>query len=54
VPSTKRTLRTLLTKPGWNALEVRTLRGVLSALDRPRGPQRAAASDRRESKRSNS
>lgn len=31
--STRRTLRTLLTKPGWSAQEVRTLRGVLSALD---------------------
>jgi tRNA/rRNA methyltransferase len=30
------TLRTLLTKPGWNHLEVRTLRGVLSVLARPR------------------
>jgi tRNA/rRNA methyltransferase len=29
---TKRTLRTLLTKPAWSAQEVRTLRGVLSAL----------------------
>ncbi len=27
-------LRTILTKPGWNHLEVRTLRGVLSALRR--------------------
>ena len=36
---TRRTLRTLLTKPGWNALEVRTLRGVLSNLDRPRPPR---------------
>ena len=53
VPSTKRTLRTLLTKPGWTAQEVRTLRGVLSTLDRPRGDQRAASS-RRESKRSSS
>jgi TrmH family RNA methyltransferase len=34
--ATRRTLRTLLTKPAWNALEVRTLRGVLSKLDRPR------------------
>ncbi|MEH3157956.1 MAG: RNA methyltransferase [Sphingomonas taxi] len=33
VPATKRTLRTLLTKPGWSSQEVRTLRGVLSALD---------------------
>lgn len=33
--STKRTLRSLLTKPGWNHLEVRTLRGVLSALAKP-------------------
>jgi tRNA/rRNA methyltransferase len=31
-PVTRRTLRTLLTKPGWSTLEVRTLRGVLSAL----------------------
>lgn len=34
--STRRTLRTILTKPGWNHLEVRTLRGVLSALARNR------------------
>ncbi|MGH6612771.1 RNA methyltransferase [Sphingomonas sp.] len=31
-PVTKRTLRTLLTKPGWSSQEVRTFRGVLSAL----------------------
>jgi tRNA/rRNA methyltransferase len=40
VPATKRTLRTLLTKPGWSSQEVRTVRGVLSALGgakRPRG-----------------
>jgi tRNA/rRNA methyltransferase len=36
VPATRRMLRTLLTKPGWNSQEVRTLRGVLSTLDRPR------------------
>jgi tRNA/rRNA methyltransferase len=39
-PATRRTLRTLLTKPGWSSQEVRTLRGVLSALGgakRPRG-----------------
>ena len=37
-PVTRRTLRTLLTKPGWSAQEVRTMRGVLSALagKRPR------------------
>lgn len=35
--STRRTLRSMLTKPGWNHLEVRTLRGVLSALARDRG-----------------
>jgi tRNA/rRNA methyltransferase len=34
--ATKRTLRTLLTKPAWNSLEVRTLRGVFSALGNPR------------------
>ncbi len=33
--ATRRTLRNLLTKPGWNHLEVRTLRGVLSALAKP-------------------
>jgi tRNA/rRNA methyltransferase len=33
---TRRTLRNLLTKPGWNHLEVRTLRGVLfSSLANP-------------------
>ncbi len=32
VPATKRTLRTLLTKPGWTSMELRTFRGVLSAL----------------------
>jgi tRNA/rRNA methyltransferase len=37
--ATRRTLRTMLTKPGWNHLEVRTMRGVLSALARsPRKP----------------
>ena len=30
--TTRRTLRTILTSPGWNALEVRTLRGVFSHL----------------------
>ena len=32
--ATRRTLRGVLTKPGWNHLEVRTLRGVLSALEK--------------------
>lgn len=32
--STRRTLRNLLTKPGWNHLEVRTLRGILSSLEK--------------------
>ncbi|MFZ3483839.1 RNA methyltransferase [Sphingomonas sp. 3-13AW] len=35
-PTTRRMLRTLLTKPGWSAQEVRTVRGVLSTLARPR------------------
>ena len=45
--STRRTLRTILTKPGWNHLEVRTLRGVLTAMARdpnfrpPRRPSKA-------------
>ena len=33
--ATRRNLRTVLTKPGWNHLEIRTLRGVLSSLGRP-------------------
>jgi tRNA/rRNA methyltransferase len=32
----RRTLRNLLTKPGWNHLEVRTLRGILTTLERDR------------------
>jgi tRNA/rRNA methyltransferase len=32
--ATRRTLRGVLTKPGWNHLEVRTLRGILSTLER--------------------
>ena len=32
MPTVKRTIRTLLTKPGWSSQEVRTVRGVLSAL----------------------
>lgn len=32
--ATRRTLRNMLTKPRWNHLEVRTMRGVLSALER--------------------
>jgi tRNA/rRNA methyltransferase len=34
VAATARTLRNMLTKPRWNHLEVRTMRGVLSALER--------------------
>jgi len=46
VPATRRTLRTLLTKPGWSAQEVRTLRGVLSALD---GAKERRGADQRRS-----
>lgn len=35
--TTHRTLRGVLTKPGWNHLEVRTLRGILNHLER--GPR---------------
>jgi tRNA/rRNA methyltransferase len=31
-------LRNLLTKPGWNHLEVRTLRGVLSTIEKKKLP----------------
>jgi tRNA/rRNA methyltransferase len=37
--ATRLNLRNMLTKPGWNHLEVRTMRGVLTALGRkPRQP----------------
>lgn len=36
--STRRTLRNMLTKPGWNHLEVRTMRGMLSSLKRRPDP----------------
>ncbi len=34
-PATRRTLVTLLTQPGWDSQQVRTMRGVLSALSGP-------------------
>ncbi|MDT0575097.1 RNA methyltransferase [Croceicoccus sp. F390] len=34
--ATRRTLHTVLTRPGWNHLEVRTMRGVLTTLARQR------------------
>jgi tRNA/rRNA methyltransferase len=39
-PVTKRTLRNILTKPGWSAQEIRTMRGVLSTLQRGKGDGR--------------
>jgi tRNA/rRNA methyltransferase len=36
VPTVMRNIRSILTKPGWNAQEVRTLRGVLTAIEKPR------------------
>ncbi|MEH3108047.1 MAG: GIY-YIG nuclease family protein [Sphingomonas fennica] len=36
VPTTKRAMRSILTKPRWSAQEVRTLRGMLSTIERPR------------------
>jgi len=38
VPSTKQTLRNIMTKAAWNTEEVQTLRGVLSALKRGSKP----------------
>lgn len=39
--ATHRTLRSVLTSPGWNHLEIRTMRGVLSTLEHPpRGERR--------------
>jgi len=36
VPSTRRAVRTILTRPGWSTPEVRTLRGMIAALIDPR------------------
>lgn len=36
VPTTKRVIRSILTKPGWSTPEVRTLRGAIAALVNPR------------------
>ena len=36
VPMTKRVIRSILTRPGWSAGEVRTLRGAIAALVTPR------------------
>ncbi len=33
--ATRQTLRSVFTRPGWNHLEVRTLRGILTTLGRP-------------------
>jgi tRNA/rRNA methyltransferase len=33
--ATRLTLRSMLTKPGWNHLEVRAMRGILSSLEKP-------------------
>ena len=41
-PTVRRTLRSLLTKPGWTSQEVRTVRGMLTKLARPR---RGSSSD---------
>lgn len=38
--ATRLTLRNMLTKPGWNHLELRTFRGVLSCLEREAGGDR--------------
>jgi tRNA/rRNA methyltransferase len=49
--ATRNTLRGVLTKPGWNALELRTLRGVLSTLAKTPGvtpPSRKARAALRE------
>jgi tRNA/rRNA methyltransferase len=36
VPTTKRAVRSLLTRPGWTHQEVRTMRGMIAALVTPR------------------
>ena len=34
-PTTKRMIRSLLSKPGWDSQEVRTMRGVLTTIEKP-------------------
>ncbi len=36
VPTTRRMVRSMLTKPGWSTYEVRTMRGMIGALVTPR------------------
>ena len=43
VPTTRRVIRSLLTKPGWSAGEVRTLRGAIAALQNPRPSNRSSS-----------
>ena len=47
-PTTKNTIRTILTKPGWSTREIQALRGMIRALTEPRGTRqpRAQARDR--------
>ncbi|WP_406701412.1 RNA methyltransferase [Sphingomonas caeni] len=39
IATTKRTVRTMLTKPGWTSQELRTMRGILSALEGKKQPK---------------
>lgn len=41
VPSMRRNVRSILTKPGWTTPEIRTIRGILSALQFPRSSKRS-------------
>lgn len=43
VPATKQLIRTLMTRAGWSSHEVRTLRGMLAALQSPRRSARVAS-----------
>ena len=45
-PAARRTLRNLLTRPGYSSQEVRTFRGLISALTKPFGSGSDAAGDR--------
>lgn len=38
-PTTRNTIRTMLTKPGWSSSEVRQLRGMLRAITDPKRPR---------------
>jgi tRNA/rRNA methyltransferase len=48
-PTTRNTIRTILTKAGWSSREVQALRGMIRALTHPRGQRQARSASNRSS-----